>query len=445
MNMKKIILIMFMIQMVVSAPLFACTGFFSSKDDMMLVGNNEDWYNPFTQFWVISGNKQEYGVIYFGFDDKAPQGGMNEQGLFFDGYATPPSEVINSKNKKKFHGFIFDKVMKECATVEEALKLISDYNLEFMRKFQIFLADKTGNSVIVEGDEIVRKNGSYQIVTNFRQSKTKSADYPCWRYAIVDWKLKENNPISIDLFRSILSDTSQRGEYPTQYSNIYDLKNGIIYLYQFRDFDHVFKIDLKEELKKGDHSYQLSSIFPENDMKKRYIKMFIEKHKLKLLPPHLIYFKIFLFGCAAIFFSVIVLKVLYWIFRFLLKSKKIDYPGPFRESALLKITAHYIGILVSIFGLILVFAFLKYSFIINIGLPCWNAPGLTKVEQLLLLVPMITGILTLAQVIFTFIAWKKRYGSLKMRCHYTLVTIASGLMVGLLIYWDLLRFCINSK
>lgn len=191
MSMKKIFLMMFIIQMVVSLPLFACTGFFSSKDNLMLVGNNEDWHNPFTQFWVIPGHKNEYGVIYFGFENKFPQGGMNEQGLFFDGYATLPLEVVNSKNKKKFNGNLFDKVMKECATVEEALKLISDYNLEFMRKFQIFLADKTGNSAIIEGDEIIRKKGDYQIVTNFYQSKTKIADYSCWRYAIVDWALKK--------------------------------------------------------------------------------------------------------------------------------------------------------------------------------------------------------------------------------------------------------------
>jgi hypothetical protein len=424
---------------------FACTGFFSSKDDLMLVGNNKDWFDPFTQYRVIPGNEKQYGVIYFGFDGYFSVGGMNEQGLFFDRYATPVLEVINSKNKNKFNGNLFEKVMKECATVEEALKLISDYNLEFTRTLQFFLADKTGNSAIIEGDEITRKKGNYQIVTNFRQSKTKIADYSCWRYTIVDWALKKNDPISIDLFKKLLKETSHSGEHPTQYSNIFDLKNGIVYLYQFHDFDHVFKIDLKEELKKGDHAYWLSSVFPKNDSKDSYIKIYVKEKGIKLQPPHFIYFKILFLACAIVFISVIALKILYLIFRFLLKSKKVNYPASYKESAQLEKTAHYVGVVVSVFGLVFVYAFWKYTAVINYGLPCWNAPGLTKTEQLLLLVPMIMGICTLAQIIFTIFAWLKSYWSLKIRCPYTLVTMASGLIVGLLIYWDLLRFCMNSK
>jgi len=424
---------------------FACTGFFSSKDNLMLVGNNEDWYNPFSQFWVIPGNKKELGVIYFGFEHKFPFGGMNEKGLFFDSYSSPALEAVNSKNKKKFNGDLVDKVMKECGTVEEALTLISDYNLEFMSGYQIFLADKTGNSAIIEGDEIIKKKGDYQIATNFHQSKTKDNSIRCWRYNRAERMLKNSNTISIDFFKSILNETSQNGQYPTQYSNIYDLKNGIIHLYQFQDFTNVCKIDLKAELKKGKHARWLSSLFPKNDLKDSYIRMYVHQGRIKLQPPHFINFKILFFACAIIFISVIAFKVLYLIFRFLLKSKKVNYPASYKESAPLEKAAHYFGLVVSVFGLVFVYAFWKYTEVINYGLPCWNAPGLTKIEQLLLLVPLIMGICASVQVIFTILAWLKGYWSLKMRCHYTLVTIVAGLVVGLLIYWDLLKFCIGNQ
>ncbi len=77
--------------------------------------------------------------------------------------------------------------------------------------------------------------------------------------------LKNSEDISIDLFRSILAKThqepGQKQGSPTQYSNIYDLKNGVIYLYHFHDYSDVVRIDLYEELKRGEHSYNISSLF----------------------------------------------------------------------------------------------------------------------------------------------------------------------------------------
>jgi len=87
---------------------FACTIFTVCHGDVVLFGNNKDYTNPKTYYWVIPAEEGKYGGVYFGFDDFIPQGGVNEKGLSYDINALPkapfnlhpelPKEV---KQKKK--------------------------------------------------------------------------------------------------------------------------------------------------------------------------------------------------------------------------------------------------------------------------------------------------------------------------------------------------------
>jgi hypothetical protein len=228
----------------------------------VLLGNNEDWKNPFTKVWYEPAEGGTYGRVYFGFDNFAPQGGMNEKGLVFDGFATESHKVKNSLNKPTYGGNLMDKVMSECATVDEALKLFDKYNLEFLEWAMFFIADENGESAIIEGDRIIRKEGKYQIVTNFYQSEVKDGRIPCERYKIADAMLKDADEISIDLCKRVLAATHNEGTTPTVYSNVYDLKKRIVYLYYFHNFQNVVKIDLAEELKKGARRMDLPALFP---------------------------------------------------------------------------------------------------------------------------------------------------------------------------------------
>ncbi|MCP5052594.1 MAG: hypothetical protein GY940_35830 [bacterium] len=67
--------------------------------------------------------------------------------------------------------------------------------------------------------------------------------------------------VSIDLVRSVLSATHSEYSYPTLYSNIYDLKNKKVYLYNFHNFQEVLIIDLAKELKKERKSYKIPDLF----------------------------------------------------------------------------------------------------------------------------------------------------------------------------------------
>ena len=252
-----------------SQSVLACTAFMMSDGDKVLVGNNEDYTIPYTRVWFVPPENGQFGRVYFGYENWSPQGGMNDQGLFFDFFATKPLEVENSKDKPKFKGPIIDTMTSTCATVEDVIKMFSGMNLEFMLKFQMFIVDKKGDAAIIEGDEIVRKSGQYQIVTNFYQSKVPENKRPCeWhrrscqKYKIAESMIKEIETPTVAHFRDILDSTHRETTFATTlYSNIYDLKKGLVYLYYLHDFEKEVVFDLKKELEKGRHYYILPNLF----------------------------------------------------------------------------------------------------------------------------------------------------------------------------------------
>ena len=249
-------------------PSYACTAFMASDGNRVLVGNNEDNRFPHTRIWFNPGKNGQNGRVIFGYDNWMPQGGMNDQGLFIDCFATPKLERKPSKKKLIFRNNFLDVIMAECSSVEEVIELMKQYNLDFMLEFQMLIVDKTGNSAIIERDHIIRKKNSYQVVTNFYQSKVAYEDYPCeWykggclRYQIAEKMLKNRRTVSVEHFRDILEATHQNTlGTRTLYSNIYDLKNGLIHVYYLHNFDNEVVINLKEELKKGSHYYEIPSL-----------------------------------------------------------------------------------------------------------------------------------------------------------------------------------------
>ena len=250
-------------------PSYACTAFMASDGNRVLVGNNEDNRFPHTRIWFNPGKNGQNGRVIFGYDNWMPQGGMNDQGLFIDGFATPKLEKKPSNQKLIFRDNFLDTIMAECSSVEEVIELTKQYNLEFMLEFQLLIVDKTGDSAIVERDRIIPKKNSYQVVTNFYQSKVVHKDYPCeWykggclRYQIAEKMLKNRRTVSVEYFREILKATHQNTlGTRTLYSNIYDLKNGLIHVYYLHNFDKEVVVNLKEELKKGSHYYEIASLF----------------------------------------------------------------------------------------------------------------------------------------------------------------------------------------
>ncbi|MFQ5979397.1 MAG: hypothetical protein ACE5OZ_14810 [Candidatus Heimdallarchaeota archaeon] len=63
----------------------------------------------------------------------------------------------------------------------------------------------------------------------------------------------------------ILEATHQEGQYPTLYSNIFDLVNRDIYLGDNYTYDKVVKLNLDAELAKGPHRCRIADSFSEEN------------------------------------------------------------------------------------------------------------------------------------------------------------------------------------
>lgn len=258
----------------------ACTVISAALKGEVFAAANEDDYTPFSRIWFNPATKDRYGSVCFGHPDLATQAAINEHGLFFD-FTAQNINPANYSIKHPFQGDLFFIILGKCRTVKEALEFMKTHNYAFSS--QALLADAQGNSVIINAGIQVEKKGMYQINTNFNICEVETGNYSCRRYDIANEMLGKADQLSVPLFRKILSQTRQEGKLSTQYSNIYDLKRGLIYVYYFHDFENPYIIDLKKEIKKGYHLQKLSTLFPNSFAYETYSKSHALYRKEKLL------------------------------------------------------------------------------------------------------------------------------------------------------------------
>jgi len=259
--MKKIIVSLLFIGLIYNA--FACSMFTKTENGKTLVGNNEDWKDPATISWFAPASEGKFGVCYLGYKNFFPQGGMNDQGLCFDGFATAPKPVTESLDKPVYGSLLITLVMETCSTIDEVIEVFDTYNLQHLESAMLMFVDKTGDAVIIEGDQYIRKEGDFQIMMNFYQSEVKEGKTEtCTRYNNILSQITDAE-VNRDSFKRMLASVHQEGTYPTQYSNIFDPVNLKMYLYHFHNFENEVEIDVLEELEKGEHILEIPELFPE--------------------------------------------------------------------------------------------------------------------------------------------------------------------------------------
>ena len=260
----------------------SCTIFCVSHGNSVFMGNNEDWKNPLTYYWIKPAGDGEYGVLYFGFDDFGPQGGVNEKGLAFDGNALPYIRINSHPDRfQASEAIVNNIIMRKCATVDEAIRLVSSYDWGhlYSGKFagQYLLADATGDAAVIgfgsDGELVfTRKNkgNGYLVSTNFNRAypQNRYGAYPCRRYNTACNMLgtvNEENDLTKDFLASVLNAVHEEGgRINTLYSNIYDLKNGVVYLYFWHNYDYVCKLDVAETIKSKQPPKRIKDLFPQD-------------------------------------------------------------------------------------------------------------------------------------------------------------------------------------
>lgn len=272
--MKKHIVTLFLLTLIIfifSQPSKACTVFSASQGDVILAAANKDWDNINTRILFLPASDGKYGRVYFGYQVSQGfqnSGGMNDQGLWYDGASLPErTDIKNHYNKPTVKGELCEKALEECASVDEVIQMYTKYYSPHWQGHSMW-ADKYGNSVIIEYGEkdvvFIRKHSDYQVMTNFYVSDTTNARwYNCYCFNTAEYMLKNGNDISLDLFRSTLDAVHAEGLMPTVYSNIYDLKNGDIYVFNFHNYNEFVKLNLEEQFKKGEQYFKLPQLFNE--------------------------------------------------------------------------------------------------------------------------------------------------------------------------------------
>lgn len=264
-------------------PTWACSLFTAFADpENKLYGRNFDWeFSPalllFTDPPDGYASVSMVDIAYLGFPgeqsqnltDRSLEGrqallyapfmpfdGMNERGLAVGMAAVPPGNKKDDPDKETIGALgIIREILDHAATVDEALEIIENYNIDFVGgpPLHYLIADASGSAILVEfyqGEMVVTHNeSSWHMATNFiRASAEDSTEGICWRHDILDEQLTESaGKLTVQDAMNLLDEVSQAGS--TQWSIVYSMSTGAINVAMGEQYDqvHTFELELVEE------------------------------------------------------------------------------------------------------------------------------------------------------------------------------------------------------
>jgi PDZ domain len=141
------------------------------------------------------------------------------------------------------------RMLETCATITDAIAFYEGHREPGFSSANILVADRTGASVIIGA-----KDGKLQVE---KENQCRGFGYG----GITLKTLLAMYPeATVTNGFSILLNCRQKGQFATTYSNIYDLKSGVIYLYPLPEREDEVKLNLAAKLKKGAHYFDMPQI-----------------------------------------------------------------------------------------------------------------------------------------------------------------------------------------
>ena len=253
----------------------ACTIFTISDEGTVFFGNNEDYSNPNTYYWVDTPEDGKYGGVYFGFDNFWPQGGINEKGLAFDINSLSETPLNPHPERPYFNDYEGYSILRNCATVVEAIAYVQQFNWGSAMGGQVHVADASGDAVVIgpgiDGElAFTRKTAGdgFIISTNFNVAEGYQYDNGCVRYETALEMLGAvgiAEELTLDYVSSVLDAVHVQGMGSnTLYSTVYDLKNRKIFVYYYHNYDEVVELDVSETISAVKEPTALSELFPQS-------------------------------------------------------------------------------------------------------------------------------------------------------------------------------------
>jgi len=267
--------------------IYSCTNLAISKNDEIFFGNNEDGGENHPLFlhpeksviWFFPNSVHGYGMVQLGWYwqdvHHSYQGGINEFGLSYDSTGVPdlpltphPEKPFNNDN-----AFFWTSILRNCRNVSEAVDFINNFNFGESMWYQVYLADPTGEAVIVspnyDGELNFTYKGttdSYLAQTNFNRIHNDShiGKFPCPRYTTAVSMLSnilDQSEITIDDPISVMEAVRQKSLIYTAYTNVFDLQRNLLYLVYASQFDEVVELNMTYELSLPEHEYFICDLF----------------------------------------------------------------------------------------------------------------------------------------------------------------------------------------
>ncbi len=289
--MKFLITTLFVISLIFPKSGFACSMYKLTNNGKTIVGNNEDFMSPNSQFWFEKGSLNTFGVMYMGLLNNFAQGAINEKGLVFDGFWEPYLEIKNTDDKIEIPiQDALKKVMQTMTSVEEVQSYLNTINLNELQNGQLVFVDKSGTYLIVEGDIMLIGDEAEKTFSNFYYSQIQTLDNVNLPYFQKGQEFINRTPQSqtLDYCSEAMSNFAQYRLAPTQYTTIYDLDRLKIRVHLFQDFSNYIELDLKKELRKGNHRTMITDLFPDNAKGVEHYKKYNNPERPTILLEELI-------------------------------------------------------------------------------------------------------------------------------------------------------------
>lgn len=259
-----------------SAKPHSCTIFTAVQGETILFGDNWDYHEDELIIGFYPPSTNGYGSVHLGYQDgkrQSYQRAVNDQGLAWAvnniprGKLTPHPEEPYSYIKDEF----LYTILKKSATVEESLQIAQKFDFGDSMIVQIHIADTNGDAVVIgpgrDGEiAFTRKPAGegYLLSTNFNLAIPEKGPVDFrWDTAtsMLD-SLSDSQTLSPDFAGEILNAVHLRTlTTHTLTSNVIDLKNGDIYIYYMSQYDEAVKLNIADELAKGQRVIETRSLF----------------------------------------------------------------------------------------------------------------------------------------------------------------------------------------
>jgi len=256
-----------------------CTIFTAVQGETVLFGDNFDYHEKDLVIGFYPPSAIGYGSVHFGYQKDGGQSYqriVNDQGLAWAVNSIPRTK-LNPDPEKPYsyieNEFLYT-ISKKAATVDEVMHIAQDFNFGEYMIVQIHIADANGDAVVISpgpDSEITftrKSNGDgYLLSTNFNLAIPEKGptDFRWDTASSMLDSLQNSNKFTPEFAGEILNAVHLKTltTYTLQ-SNVIDLKNGDIYIYYMSQYEQAVKLNIAEELAKGQRVIDTRSLFPKD-------------------------------------------------------------------------------------------------------------------------------------------------------------------------------------